>query len=381
MSLSFVAMALDYGVGILIYKEEIIMRIRAGRPETNQENLLDASRRIISDCAIENGAIVAANSDRPDYPRRVQSYRYVWPRDASYMCVAANSAGIRDFQERFFHWLMDRAEGLMETGLLFQNYYVNGPMRWPGRQIDQNGSMLWALEDFYKGNYPIKIRKLVTRLADGILSIWGKGFFTTMTQDLWEERYAYPELRQVHTYSLAACIKGLRCASLLNDVYGEEASLMERCLKKANMKGIIRTVGKLSDKTCDASLLGLVWPFEIYEPNAPVVDRLIRNIEDSLVSGYGVRRYEHDDYDGHRQQGINARRGGGAWPILNFWMAIVLSLRGEHEKANLYEDYVIRGIKDGLIPEQIFDNPIQEGITPLGWSHAMYILYSMMKTK
>jgi glucoamylase len=117
------------------------------RPATDQGSLLDASRRIIGDCVIENGAIVAANSDRPDYPRCVQSYRYVWPRDATYMCVADNWVGIRDFQERFFYWLMDRAEGLRDTGILFQNYYVNGPMRWPGLQIDQNGSLLWALED------------------------------------------------------------------------------------------------------------------------------------------------------------------------------------------------------------------------------------------
>jgi len=346
--------------------------------EMKDDPLFSMSLEVIRDCVAANGAVVAANSDRPDYPRHVQSYRYVWPRDAAFMCVAARRAGLQDFQEGFFRWLLHRAEGLRDSGLLFQNYYVNGPKRWLGLQIDQNGSILWALEDFYRGHYPAEIRDLVKCLADGILSVWGKGFFSTMTQDLWEERYTYPELEQFHTYSLAACIKGLRCAASLDKAYDEHAAAMEDVLKKPNRKGLVRTVGKLRDGTCDASLLGLVWPFEIYEPADPLVDRLIRDIERRLVRKGGLGRYEKDYYDGHRIHGIDSRRGGGAWPVLHFWLALVLRLRGEHEKAQAYTDYILRHIRDHLLPEQIFDNDIQEGIRPLGWSHAMSILCSTM---
>jgi glucoamylase len=338
--------------------------------------LFNISLDVIRDCVVANGAVVAANSDRPDYPRPVQNYRYVWPRDAAFMCVAAHRAGLRNFQEGFFRWLLHRAEGLRDSGLLFQNYHVNGPKRWLGLQIDQNGSILWAVNDFYGGDYPADIRDLVKCLADGILSVWGKGFFSALTQDLWEERYAYPDLKQFHTYSLAACIKGLRCAASLDEAYLKPALEMEAALKKANRSGLVRTAGRLKDAVCDASLLGLVWPFDIYEPHDPLIDRLIGNIERRLVTKGGVRRYEHDYYDGHRQQGIDSRRGGGAWPILHFWLAVVLCLRGEHEKAQVYVDYVLRRIQDCLLPEQIFENDIQEGIKPLGWSHAMYILYS-----
>ncbi|MBU3932202.1 MAG: hypothetical protein KKF01_07150 [Proteobacteria bacterium] len=341
----------------------------------NNGGLLNASLRVIRGCAVKNGAVVAADSDLPDYPRQAQDYRYVWPRDASFMCVAANRAGVRDFQEGFFHWLLDRAEGVRESGLLFQNYHVNGPKRWLALQIDQNGSALWAIEDFYRGDYPVKIRDLVKLLADGIVSVWGEGFFTTLTQDLWEERYAYPELEQFHTYSLAACIKGLRCAASLDSTYAKQAAAMERVLKKANRKGIIRTPGRLRDETCDASLLGLVWPFEIYEPDDPLVYGLIGDIERSLVKGGGIHRYRFDAYDGHRRHGIDSRRGGGAWPVLNFWMALVLSLRGERDEARIYADDVLKRIQADRIPEQLFSNRIQEGISPLGWSHAMYVLY------
>ncbi len=337
--------------------------------------LLARSIEVIRDCVRANGAVVAANSDRADYPRQVQDYRYVWPRDASYICVAAARAGIRHFQENFFNWLLNRAEDVRECGLLFQNYHVNGPKRWLGLQIDQNGSILWAIEDFYGGDYPQEIRTLVKLLADGIVSIWGNGSFTALTQDLWEERYAYPDLGQFHSYSLGACVKGLRCAARLNPSYGEAASSMEKALIKANLEGIHRTPGGLRDDTCDASLLGLVWPFEIYRPSDPLVSRLIADIEQSLVKGGGVHRYVCDYYDGHRRYGMNSRRGSGSWPILNFWLAIVLALRGEQKKSRHYAEHVLERVRDNLIPEQLFENDIQESVRPLGWSHAMYILY------
>lgn len=345
------------------------------------ESLLKTSLEVIRDCVVANGAVAAANSDRPDYPRNVQSYRYVWPRDAAFMCVAAHRAGLDDFQEAFFRWIFHRAEGLKESGLLFQNYHVNGPKMGLGLQIDQNGSMLWAIEDFYRGNYTKEIRDLVKCLADGVLSVWEKGFFSAMTQDLWEERYAYTELEQFHTYSLAACIKGLRCAASLDMSYNEHAAEMENALKKANRRGLVRTAGKIRDSACDASLLGLVWPFEIYAPDDPLVDRLIKNIKTRLLRKGGIRRYEHDGYDGHRMHGVDSRRGGGAWPVLNFWLAIVLCLRGKQEDAQTFADYVFRRVRDNLLPEQFFDNDIQESIKPLGWSHAMFILYNTLDMK
>src|SRR4030042_154743 len=275
-------------------------REKAGTVAMEDQGLVNASLRVLRGCAVQNGAIVAADSDLPDCPRQVQDYRYVWPRDASFMCVAANRAGLRDFQEGFFHWLLYRAEGVRESGLLFQNYHVNGPKRWLALQIDQNGSVLWAIADFYREDFPTAIRDLVKLLADGIVSVWGEGFFTSLTQDLWEERYAYPELKQFHTYSLAACIKGLRCAAL--------------------------------------------------------VEKLVGDIERFLVGKGGIRRYPLDAYDGHRRYGIDARRGGGAWPVLNFWMALVLSLRGDRNRAGVSADPVVTRIRADRIPEHPLPN-------------------------
>jgi hypothetical protein len=51
--------------------------------------LVEVSRRVISDCALENGAIVAANCFKECFPKEAKDYMYVWPRDASFTCVSA----------------------------------------------------------------------------------------------------------------------------------------------------------------------------------------------------------------------------------------------------------------------------------------------------
>ncbi len=90
------------------------------------ENIIQVSKEVIKDSLLENGAIVAANTTKDYYPSTAQNYFYVWPRDASYVCIAADIVGIEGIQERFFNWCFERAEGFKETGLFYNKYYVNG---------------------------------------------------------------------------------------------------------------------------------------------------------------------------------------------------------------------------------------------------------------
>lgn len=336
------------------------------------------SLEVIKDCCLVNGAIVAANSDREDYPCDVQNYRYVWPRDAAYICVAADRAGEHSIQENFYRWLINRAEG-SDAGLLYQNYYTNGPKRWLGLQIDQNGSILWSIHEHFKGKYPDYAKELIIKLADGILGLWSGDHFNQITQDLWEERFTYPELKQYHTYSLASCIKGLECASDVSTKYSETAKEMKNVLIQAIAHDkSIRTPGKLPDMTPDASMLGLIWPFGIYEPKSSESGKIIEMVEKNLVKDYGVYRYPYDSYCGYRKYGIDGRRGSGPWPLLGFWMGIIQKLAGRPEKAKKYADFVYQYCQKNqteLLPEQIFDNTIQKSVRPLAWSHAMHILY------
>jgi len=56
-------------------------------------------------------------------------------------------------------------------------------------------------------------------------------------------------------------------------------------------------------------------------------------------------------------------------------MAIVLNKMGQRQKAMEYFQKALP--KHGInIPEQVFDNDIQKSISPLCWSHSMFVISS-----
>ncbi|MEM2971289.1 MAG: glycoside hydrolase family 15 protein [Candidatus Bathyarchaeia archaeon] len=343
------------------------------------QKLIETSKQIILDCALENGAIVAANCFKEYFPKEAKHYTYVWPRDASFTCAAADILGIDGVQTRFFDWCMKRAERFMDCGLFYENYFVNG-LKASGRfQPDQTGSVLWAVWHHFKDDMKdfSKYEGLVRKAADGICSKWNSDHFTVVTNDLWEERLAFPDLKENFTYSLAACIGGLERANELlpNEKWIKTAEEMRKRLEKHFDGYFFRSYGEISDKRIDASMLGLVYPFEVFKPDDPRIVATVKEIEKKLVINGGVHRYENDEYDGWIWETMHRKKGAGAWPILNFWMSIYYAKLGNKRKALRYYDWVIEKV-DRFIPEQIFDNPLQVSVSPLCWSHAMFIIAS-----
>jgi GH15 family glucan-1,4-alpha-glucosidase len=184
-------------------------------------------------------------------------------------------------------------------------------------------------------------------------------------------------LKENWTYSLAACIKGLECANELihRKRWSEVADMMRRRLESHCETYFLRSYGELCDKGIDASVLGLVYPFEIYSATDSRIVNTVDEIEKKIVFHGGLHRYEHDEYDGWMYETQHRRKGAGAWPLLNFWISIYCSRAGKREKALQYYDWVLEKV-DGFIPEQIFNNNIQVSVSPLCWSHSMFILAS-----
>ena len=349
--------------------------------ENKIKKLIAKSKEIIRDSALENGAIIAANSDKHYYPRQAKDYHYVWPRDAAYICVAAQLAGITDIQEPFFAWLEERPERFKKEGKLFANYSTNGRVKIDQFQPDQAGSMLWAIYEFYRKDLKQaeKQEVLIRRLADGLSDDWKGNFFFTNTVDLWEEgnRKTSTRIENNHTYSLAACARGLLLADLMvgGKRWVEIAKQMTNKINEAylpDQRVFVRNHGKIDDLNIDASLIGLVYPFDIIKADDPKIISTVEQIEKKIVFNGGVHRYQFDYYDGEG----SAQEGGGAWPVLNFWLAIYWQMAGDKNKAENYYQWVVDKVKDdNLIPEQIF-NDFREGIKPLAWSHAMFIIAS-----
>lgn len=343
-------------------------------------DLLKTSKEVIKDCFLPNGAIVAANSTKPYFPKEAKYYKFVWPRDAMYTCIAANILGLK-IHEKFFKWCL-RAEGWEKTGLFYEKYFISGKKALHHFQPDQTGSVLIALFDYYKNNKKDckKFEKLIRKSADGLCRIWSNNCFKLVTQDLWEERLCFPDLKDNFTYSLAICSKGLACANELipNKRWLKTSNEMRGVLLKNLETHFYRAFGKINDERIDASLLGLVWPAEIINAKDKRMEKTIKLIEQQIVEDFGVRRYEHDEYDGWMyNKTVHRKKGAGYWPLLNFWISIYYLKKNNKKKALKYYNKVLGDLKgQKFIPEQIFNNKIQISVSPLCWSHSMFIIAS-----
>ncbi len=344
--------------------------------------LIKSSQNVFKDCALENGGLVAANSTKSYYGRDLSNYFYVWPRDGAYICLAAQALGWTEIQEKFFTWLIERAEGWQETGIFFENYAPNGKQDLSRFPPDQNGAILWAACNYLHNNSGKnkKVKELIKKTAKGLSKSWEKDCFKMITCDLWEEeKMCFPDSGGVFSYSLAACAQGLEEANKIcpQKQVEKTARQMKDLLKNKlkNEKYIIRSWGAIPDRRIDSSTLGLIWPFEIFSSQSRLAQRTIQEIKKRNEEDGGIYRYEDDRYDSHMAKGRYRKSGAGYWPLLNFWLSIVLNKVGERKDALKYYNKVIAEV-DEYIPEQIFNNNIQKGISPLAWSHAMFILAS-----
>lgn len=342
--------------------------------------LLKNSVKVINDCVLENGAIVAANTDKDYYPREAANYRYVWPRDASFVCVSAKYLNLA-IQEKFLDWLVVKPEDFKKEKLLFANYSTNGRIASLGAQFepDQMGTVLWMIYFYYQNELKkaLKYKGLIKWLADGLCATWNKTYFLPNTLDLWEDGYRKTSsvMENNFTYSLAACARGLLCAHhiLPNKYWEGVAKQMIKEIDEAYSftdKYFFRNCGKICDKNIDASLLGLVYPFEIIKPDDERMRNTVEKIEQYLVVDGGVHRFQFDYFDAEG----TGWEGGGAWPVLNFWLAIYWLLANNRQKALAYYEWVLNKV-DEYLPEQIFPD-FRKSISPLAWSHAMFVIAS-----
>jgi GH15 family glucan-1,4-alpha-glucosidase len=382
------------------------------------KKLVQVSKSVIQDCSLENGAIVAANSDKAAYPSTIQDYRYIWVRDAAYTCMAADLLGIRDVPERFFDWCLDRAEGFKETGLFCSAYNVNGAVcgtlipptdlkisrkaantylhiihHGTQFQPDQSGALLIAIGHHIK-HFDIhdisKFKKLIEKIASGISNSWKGNKFSLPYFDLWEERCIRPTQKRHHTYSLAVCIAGVRAAlGLLGEKRNwrkteKEMSRVFHDIYSSSVDSIPRTYSadkaaknsQICKEDClpDTSLLGLAYPAEILPPSDEKMKRTVEKIiAENTVNNGGVLRYPRDKYCGGVRNGWVTLTGAGPWPLLNFWMSVYYSLCNDNKNAKKYFTWPLERI-DTYIPEQIFKDKKKSSVSPLVWAHSMFVI-------
>jgi GH15 family glucan-1,4-alpha-glucosidase len=233
-------------------------------------------------------------------------------------------------------------------------------------------------------------KKLIRQTASGISNSWKDGRFVLPSFDLWEERCLSPMHKRVHTYSLAMCISGLRTASALlgknikwlqtekemskvfAELYSSEPNLIPRVYSSGTTSQ--RSKWKKEDFWPDTSLLALTYPSAMVDPFDEKMHRTVEKIiVKNTIDNGGLLRYPKDKYCGGVKNGWVTLTGAGAWPLLNFWMAVYYSMRGDEKNACKYFNWPLERI-DKYIPEQIFADKKKLSIRPLAWSHAMFII-------
>ncbi len=366
--------------------------------------LVETSRAVFRSCSLPNGAIVAARPDLPDYPATVQSYGLVWLRDAAFVCVAAHAVGIRDIQEPFFRWVATRAEGIRDGRLPVNAFFPNGAgagvivdgvKAEPDRrllhtltlaaqvQFDSLGTLLWALGEQKRAVRSLSrtSRDLAVRTAALIVRHWNGRSFTVPHWDLWEACVAESAKRENFAYTLAMCIRGLESADDLlgrNRARSRTIRTMRRSLETlydARRRTFLRAAGRrVTDATPDMSLLGLIFPSQQIAAEDPrmmtTVPRLLKACRGTLG---GFKRYPSDRYSGQIENGRLQHTGGGDWPWLSAWAAIVLSQQERPRDAEREFTRVLKLSRGKPLPEQ-FHADRSPSVPGLAISHAFAVL-------
>lgn len=346
------------------------------------------------------GGIIAAPEFQFEFTA-CGGYGYCWGRDAGFISLAMDMAGMFDESEHFYAYM---ARCQAENGSFLHRHDMGGHLgpSWGLLQPDETGSVLFGLWQHVKlsgkTEGAARLRDVVERAAHWLANYryedtdWlGEGF------DLWEEREG------VHLYSVAAAVAGLRAAALLAEkmqwpvpaVWRERADVLSRLLeenlvvsKSAANSSFARTLFLktaqpqqalavnsaqpprwATDYVVDVSLLGVVEPFEAVSKAyaQTVLPDLCRAVRQQLwrAGVGGIGRYEGDHY-----------RDGQPWILTTLWLALAAARCGDEHLAVECCSWVLKHTPvEGQLPEQIDPATGEPAwVMPLTWSHAMFVL-------
>ena len=355
----------------------------------------------------KNGGFIAAPEVDEEYAFS-GGYSYCWGRDAAYTATAYARAGYHKQVKEFYRFARTLQD---EEGKWDQRHYLDGQLApaW-GLQIDETGSILWGLhqfyeitgdEDFIKEMWPVieKGASFLTKFIDPITHL------PLPSMDIWEKREAE------HFYSAAAVYGGLMGSATIAEklghpkkaeLYRETAAAMKKTIltigynettqaffrafhlrldepaylnKKAQGKDVSKEYDpkgypiyrQVRDDVIDICLLGLQVPFNMIDANDPkmkqtaaTIDRLCR----SKIIG-GIERFPGDIYI-----------SGDPWIITTLWLAIYyIRINKQLEAKKLFKWVIDHATDLDLLPEQIDKITGRPAwVLPLTWSHAMFIL-------
>lgn len=354
----------------------------------------------------KSGSIMAAPEVDETYSK-CGGYDYCWGRDGMYVARAFMMAGFYGFARKFYLWTLTSQN---KDGYWQQRHYHNGKLApsW-GFQVDEGGSILWGMWEYYKETkdtyFLYEVWQGVKSGAEFLVHFIDNNNLPKSCFDLWEEREGQ------HAYSSAAVYGGLIAASCIARELGylqlglvwkniaanikvsieklfwnEKSNRYYRTINEEISKEMYETEKQngnvvyeikdekeytifylKEDSIIDTSLLGLSEPFEVFYADNDKIQKTADSIEEKLFSQKvgGIKRYSNDKYI-----------GGNPWIVTTLWLALFRIKQKQYKKAEKLLDWVIKHRTClGLLSEQINkDNGTPAWVIPLNWSHAMFIV-------
>lgn len=318
----------------------------------------------------ETGAILASPDVDENYTR-CGRYGYCWPRDALFINESLKILGMENLLNNFYHDWATKAQ--LSSGLFEQRYYANGELApsW-GLQIDETAAILIGLSRHI--NY-LFLEELIFKATVALMNFVDERGLSKECYDIWEER------KGVHLYSTASIYQALKASynmlKLIDEV--KYAHFLERIYNMTvKIRDAIRTYfvedghlkRSLDNNQVDISLLSVVTPFSIFEPDDEIIKNTVIEIERTLhMPNGGYMRYQWDNY-----------MGGNTWIISSLWLALYNIKIGNIERAKELFDWVtVHADSLNFLPEQIErEGDKTAWITQLSWSHAMYVIVKDM---
>ena len=340
----------------------------------------------------ETGGIIAG-AEVDEHLTQCGRYGYCWPRDAVFITKALDILKMTDITEKFYNKFCKITQS--KNGMWEQRFYTDGRLApsW-GYQVDETASVVYGVynhyeytknEEFLKENLHM-CEMAINFLKKYVYDILEKTGKFHISYDIWEEND-----KGVHFYSLASIICAFESIKKIYNVLGKNVSDFENNrLKEEKINKNVNEITKLQvelkkfieenlydenrksfvrnteDRRIDISLLGGVYPFNVFSPKEKNILNTIENINLTLRTYTGgYQRYEHDGY-----------RNGAPWPIANLWLTLYYLEIVEKKKAKETFDFVIKTMgKHSFLGEQIDNSTLKPNwVIGLGWSHAMFII-------
>ena len=355
----------------------------------------------------ETGGIVAA-LELDENRTKSGCYAYCWPRDSIFITRAFDLLKMEEETEKFYNVFCKKTQS--NNGMWEQRFYTDGTLApcW-GYQIDETASVIYGVYDHYKHTKDNKFLEENLRMCEkateflfayteNLLNIdeedlvkkelqekYKKYFEITkhVSYDLWEMNEG------VHLYSLSSIISGLECMKKIYETIDNKQENLRLKQEKRNkialklnkyiqlLKDYIednlidkntKTLKRnLKDNNMDISVIGAVYPFNVFNPNEKVIKNTVDKINMTLrthTSGY--LRFEYDNYMG----------GNNPWIITTLWMALYYIKINDLDNAKKCFSFVVNtSLKHGFLAEQVNNEDKNfKWVIGLGWSHAMFII-------